>query len=211
VRARLVRRAAVVGGAAVAVTLLSGCRSNVNVAATVNGERISESTVARYVNKSGPDPAALAQVQQQGQQVPEAKPFVLELLIREKLLERTLAAHGGVPTSGQLATQRATAATTVQQELTVASAAGASSDFKSEVERFVELDVVLETRLHPTSAAQFFSAIAKAGAHVRVNPRYGVWQPAQLALNSSGSAGLPNYLKLQPTPGAAAQQGLPAS
>jgi hypothetical protein len=149
-------------------------------------------------------------LQQQGQQVPDAKPLVLEVLVRDKLLERTLAAHGGVPTSGQLAAQRATAAATVQQLLTAARAAGTSRGFKSELEHFVELDVILESRLRVSSAAQFFAAIQKAGAHVRINPRYGVWQPAQLALDSSGSAGLPDYLKLQPTQAASAQQGAPA-
>lgn len=203
------RAAVVVAVAAAAATLLTSCRSNVGAAAKVNGERIGESTVNGYVDPAGPNPSAAAQVQQEGvTTLPDAKPFVLQFLVGTSLLEHTLAAHGGVPSAGQLAAERDTVSQSVLQYYPVARAAGAATSFKRVLERFFELDVVLQKRLPSTSS--IVAAIQAAGARVSINPRYGTWIPKQLAVRFSTKAGIPDYLRLQPTPAGSAGAGLPA-
>ena len=218
VRARLLGRAAVaVSASVVAATLLGGCRSSVGVAATVNGSKISESTVGDYVTEKGADPAFAAQAAQQGSQLPPPKSLVLQTLVLSKLYENTLAKHGIPATDGQLAAVHDAA---IQQQFG-ASGSGRALDrtvttdlgrlgidpsFTPEVVRYSELFYYTIQRLQPQTATDLANLIRKAGAHVTVNPRYGTWDAAAQNIKSSGRAGLPDYLKLQPTPAAGGNQ-----
>ena len=69
----------------------------------MNGERISESTVSKYVKHEGADPSLAAQAAQQGQELPAPKALVLQTLVQASLYENTLAKNTAVPTDGQLA------------------------------------------------------------------------------------------------------------
>jgi hypothetical protein len=219
VRARPLGVAAVLAAVA---TLLTSCRSNVGVAATVNGHQISESTVNRYVTQEGADPSLAAQAAAQNQQLPLPRTIILQTLVQERLYERALAVNGGVPTSGQLAAAHDKA---VQQQFGLTSVgqaldrdAGKSLDslgiapsFGPTVVRYSELFFILvQDRLKVQTLPEFAAAIRKAGAQVRVNPRYGTWKAKTQTLNSSSSAGLPDYLRLQPTPAGSAAAGVPA-
>ncbi len=206
---------------AAATAVLSGCRSNVNVAATVNGERISESTVSKYVKHEGADPSLAAQAAQQGSELPAPKALVLQTLVQESLYEHTLDQHGLVPTDGQLAAVHDVA---VQQQFnasgtghaldrtvsTTLGRLGIQPSFTAVVVRYSELFYLVLQRLKPQSQTDLAADVRKAGAHVRINPRYGTWDATQQSIDSSGSAGLPHYLKLQPTQTASAQLGVPA-
>jgi hypothetical protein len=72
------------------------------------------------------------------------------------------------------------------------------------VVRYSELSYLIVQKRELTTA------VTKASAHVEVNPRYGVWKPSKLTVNSSPGAGLPDYLRLQPTPVGSAAAGVPA-
>ena len=214
VRVRLLSAVAVLTAAA---TLLSGCRSSVGVAATVNGSKISESTVGDYVTQEGADPAFAAQAAQQGSQLPPPKSLVLQTLVLSKLYENTLAKHGLTPTDGQLAAIHDAA---IQQQFGASGSGqaldrtvttdlqrlGIDSSFTPEVVRYSELFYYTIQRLQPQTATDLADLIRKAGAHVTVNPRYGTWDASKQNIDSTGGAGLPDYLKLQPTPPAGGNQ-----
>jgi hypothetical protein len=220
VRARTLSRAAVaIVAATTAAAVLSGCRSNVGVAATVNGDRISESTVSKYVTHEGADPSVAAQAEQQGQPLSAPQPFVLRILILASLFENALAKNGGVPGSGALAAVHDQAAQAVLQTAAAGrdvereeggrlEQIGVSASFAPVLVRAVEMNYILVSeRLKSTPLS---TALRKAGADVTVNPRYGAWDPKSLNLDDSDAAGLPGYLKLQPTPTPSAALGLPA-
>jgi hypothetical protein len=217
VRARPLGVAAVLAAVA---TLLTSCRSNVGVAATVNGHRISESTVNKYVTQEGADPSLAAQAASQGG-LPLPRTIILQTLVDERLYERALAVNGGVPTSGQLAAAHDQA---VQQQFGLTSVgraldrdAGKSLDslgidpsFGPTVVRYSELFFILvQDRLKVQTQQEFAAVLRKSGAQVRINPRYGKWKANTQSLNSSSRAGLPDYLRLQPTPAGSAAAGVP--
>jgi predicted small secreted protein len=216
VRARVLGAIAVLAAAA---TLLTSCRTNVGVAATVNGHRISETTVNKYVTQEGADPSLAAQAKAQGQPLPTPKPFVLQILVLDNLFEHTLAANGGVPSDGQLAAvhdkaaqaflQTSAAGRQVEREEgTNLHRIGVSTSFAPILVRAIELNYVLvEERLKSVSLG---AAINKAGAKVSVSPRYGAWDAKSLSLKYSDTDGVPGYLRLQPTPAGSAAVGLPA-
>jgi hypothetical protein len=213
VRLRLLSAAAVL---TLAATALSGCRSNVGVAATVNGHRISESTVSDYVTEQGPTAKGRAQAAAQNTTPSPPKSIVLQYLVQERVFEEALRVNGGVPTDPQL-TQRHDEATqlflqnpggtafdrTLEQALPDS---GIHPSFARLYIRTLELEDVLVQKLRASSLAELAAAVDKAGVAVRVDPRYGSWRASSLSIDSSGSAGLPDYLDLQPTPGAVADQ-----
>jgi hypothetical protein len=209
--------------AAVAVaSLLTSCRTNVGAAADVNGQRISESTVNKYVTQEGADPSVAAQAEAQGQPLPSAKAIVLQTLVQERLYEQALAVNGGIPTSAQLTAVHDPA---VQQEFGLTGTGktldrqagkslgtiGIAPSFGAVVVRYSELFYILvRDRLKVQTQQQFNAAIRKAGAHVSINPRYGTWNAGKQTINESSSAGMPDYLRLQPTPVGSAAAGVPA-
>jgi hypothetical protein len=57
-----VRQLAAVVAVIVAASTLTACTSKVGVAATVDGHRITESELGRYVTPAGPSPSVVADV-----------------------------------------------------------------------------------------------------------------------------------------------------
>jgi hypothetical protein len=192
------RGVAVATAAVLAVTGLAGCRTNVGVAATVEGHRITESDVNQYVTaKSQP----LKSTSQSGATESIApRPFVLNILIKQRLYLALLRkTPKGVPSDGEIAAA-------VQSELkgrsyrAVAEGLGVKG-YTSAFDRFIVQFGVLGGRLDSDvqSGVDVSGIAAKLKFPVSVNPRYGTWNPKQFNLTSGTTAGLPSFVTLQPT------------
>lgn len=190
--------------ALLAVASLSGCRTNVGIAATVDGHRITESDVNNYVTaKSKP---VAVQASSGGRLDIAPRAYVLETLIDLRLLPKLLRLlPGGAPTEGQLAqtTTRALNGSTPQK---VAERAGGLHGFTKDFdEKWVRRQILGSS----IAAAQqkgvdLRPIVAKLHFPVSVNPRYGDWNKTTFNLASDPGAGLPGFLDLQPTPAVAA-------
>jgi hypothetical protein len=197
--------------AAVAVAGLSGCRTNVGTAATVNGSKISESDVGKYITAEGVDPSLAAQA---NGQVKSPRSQVLEFLIQQRVFERTLDTIGGVPSDTALSASHDEAASVLSQTQLSGAAfdteigrelvrAGVKSDFLRVFLRVQELEYAIIKRRSLTQLSELLTLIRKAGVTVSVSPRYGKWDANTLSLD--GKPAVPSYLSVQPTPNAAAQ------
>jgi len=193
--------------AALAATLLAGCKSNVGVAARVNGASISESDVNKYVSPKGVASAVAAQAA--GQTVsPRAE--ILHFLIQEQVFERTLQHLNIRPSAGELAAQHDQAASTLlQTQLTGADLdrtldrqlprSGVRASFRNTFLRVQELEYLLITKRKLTQFSQLVAIVRRAGIKVSVSPRYGTWDAANLQLN--GKSPLPSFVSAQPAAG----------
>jgi hypothetical protein len=189
------RPVAVLAAAAVAATVLAGCDTKVGAAATVGGKTIPESQVNQYLTaKARPIPT------QGGTVVPRS--YALEALVLQELLLRSLAAHGGTPSA---ATIKATEVQLRQGQSPTAVRAGYTRyGFAPKMAEFDYRVHALEQLLGNRTKAANIQALAKVvnAQHipVSISRRYGKWQPSTLSIATSNGAGLPNMVKLQPTP-----------
>ena len=148
---------------ALACVLLASCRTNVGVAAHVNGSTITESQVGKYISSSGVDTAYAAQLQQQGASAAPSRTVVLQLLIQDQLFDRALATNGGVPSQGVLAalSQRSRTllsgggpAPTDAQLRTELAKAGITASFLPQFLDAIEKEYLLVQRLGLTQQSQ---------------------------------------------------------
>ncbi len=190
---------------ALACVLLASCRTNVGVAAHVNGSTITESQVGKYISSSGVDTAYAAQLQQQGTSAAPSRTVVLQLLIQDQLFDRALATNGGVPSQGVLAalSQRSRTllsgggpAPTNAQLRTELAKAGITASFLPQFLDAIEKEYLLVQRLGLTQQSQLAAVVKKAGADVTVSPRYGTWKPDQLAIDGGKGQGVPAFVNL---------------
>jgi hypothetical protein len=203
--------------ATLAVTGLAGCRTNVGTAASVGGQRITESKVNGFLTPQGPDKST----SQNGQTVsPRAQ--VLQVLVQEKVFERTLQSirpDHSVPSAGQLAALHDAAANVLLQTSLTGAAldkalrqglphSGIKTSFADTYLRVQELEYSIIKAKRLTRLPELLALIKKARVHVSVNPRYGTWDIKNLAVNTAGS--IPSYLSVQPGSGGAAQPTQPA-
>lgn len=201
--------------AVLAVTGLSACKSNAGAAAVVDGHRISDSDVAKYVNQAGPDAQRLSQAAAQGQTLPPLKPTVASYLVQEQVYVGALDRTGDVPDAGALAAlhDRAAAA------LLGAQSGGAEFDklltdeivsdgfthaFAGVVIRVAELKWALIERVKANQLSELIAAVDKLKISVSVSPRYGKWNPAQLTLAGPETT-IPGFLTLTGTSSAGSQ------
>lgn len=197
------RSVAVVAAAVLAATGLAGCRTNVGVAATVEGHRITESDVNRYITaKSQP----LTSTSQSGaRESIAARPFVLNILIKARLYTALLKkTPKGVPSSGQLAAAT-TAALKGRSYRTVAEGLGVKG-YTPAFDKLIVGFGVLGGRLDADvqSGVDVQTLAAKLKFPVSVNPRYGRWDPKGFNLAADSAAGLPSFVTLQPAAAAPA-------
>jgi hypothetical protein len=198
-RSRLARLGAGLTVAVLAVGSLTACQTHVGAAAFVGSQRISESTVAKYVNRApaAPDPSTGA--------IENPKPDVLTTLIRTVIIDdvfKTL--PGNHPTAAELDEGRAAAMkqigiTSISQLETAAATSGFTKAYASvyldEQAKIATLGIVLKD---PGDGSILSPAIAKVHAKVSVSPRYGEWDSSQLSVGNAPS--LPSFLKLAATP-----------
>lgn len=191
-RARILAAAAV---AVVAATTLTACRTNVGYAATIEGKRYSESDISDYLT---PDAQPITRQDETGAQsaVP-SRSFVVETLITEALLKKVAnRLPGGAPSSAVLARLRASAlgGKSVESVVTGAGIKGYTTAFDNLLVRRVVYSQYLQAASQQGVDVQ--GAVTKVPFSVSVNPRYGTWDSARRAFDSSVGAGAPAFLKL---------------
>jgi hypothetical protein len=190
-----VRVVAVAAALLVGVSGLTACRTNVGNAATINGQRVSESDVNDYVTgsaqpiKSSDGSASIA-----------PKPFVIDILIQKGLYRKLLVASpSGAPSTGQLSTLRRQylAGSTAKAKVEGLGAVGYSAALDSAV---VDVQVLGTLLNQEQQQGVDVSAIAaKTKYPVTVNPRYGTWNEKTLRFDAGTTSGVPAFLKLQST------------
>ena len=178
----------------VGVSGLTACRTNVGIAATIDGHRVSETDVSNYVTAS----AKPVQTSSSSSATTAPKPFVIEVLIDQRLYPALLrASKVGAPGTGQMTTLRrqylnGKSVKTVVEGLGVK---GFSASFESVI---VDIEVYANLLNQAQSAGTDISGVAqKLTFPVHVNPRYGTWDATNLELKSGTSSGVPGYLTLQ--------------
>ncbi len=188
---------------------LTACRTNVGTAAIVDGHRISESDVHKYLDPTGPTPSYVAAAVSSGQTVlPKAD--VMTILVQNQVFATTLArTSGGLPSDAALNAAHDQAV----QTLTGQSVTGAQFDAQvagnllSEgiklnllpiLLHVVDLEYQLVVRTKASQLSDLGAAVAAEHISVDVNPAYGTWQAANVSVVQSNSD-LPNFLTLAPT------------
>jgi hypothetical protein len=172
---------------------LVGCDSKAGTAAVVDGHRITEKELSRYV------PANAQPIPGQGGTSTPAKNFVLQFLVRNEVFPLLLAASGSPVTEAQLAAGKAQALEgTTERELTQQIvASGLSERFEPVVLRNRQLIAVLQAKL--TTDKQINDALAKIKDKVSINPRYGSWDLGSLSVKDLGKKQLPSVLTFDQT------------
>ncbi|MCU1656401.1 MAG: hypothetical protein JWO57_1057 [Pseudonocardiales bacterium] len=190
-RVRLLSVAAV---GVLAVSGLSACRTNVGAAAVVDGHRVSENDVAKYLATS----AQAVKVQDQSGatiSIP-ARTFVLNTLIDQQLYQRILqATPTGVPNEGAIAsaTQQGLNGSTVEKVADQAGLHGYPGAFARLWVRVQVLRNAISTDAQKGVNVQ--TVIDKLHFPVSVNPRYGAWDTKSLSLSTNPAASVPDFLK----------------
>jgi hypothetical protein len=177
--------------AAVALTGLSACQSNVGKAAAVGGQRISETDVSGYLtarSKSLSDSSGAAVA---------PRNLVLSTLIQERLYDRALQVHGGVPGPGDLSTARdavLNGATEAQLTTQVVDAGLAASFAPVFLHTQILLSVLQARATDNAKTTQILGTIAKIP--VAVSPRYGSWDSAQRTLSGDPVESVKSFVTL---------------
>lgn len=192
------RTLSAVAVAALAMTGLTACHTNVGAAAVFNGQRISEATVAKYLTSAAqPVPEQDSNGNTTGTIAPRT--YVLGTLLNERLYSEVLAATPtGAPSAGAISS--------AQQQLLQ----GTSPDAVTQqyVQHGYQADFAT-LYLHEQALEQILSTDVQGGLNVKaildklrvsvsVNPRYGAWDPTTYSLSTSPNAGLPSFLTLTP-------------
>jgi hypothetical protein len=168
-----------------------GCDSKAGTAAVVDGHRITEKELSRYL------PANAKPISSgNGSTSTPAKTFVLQYLVRNQVFPLLLAAAGSPVTDAQLQAGKAAALTgTTEADLTSQiTQAGLSERFEPVVLRNRELLNLLRAKL--TTDKQVNDALAKVKGAVSINPRYGSWDERTLTLLGLGKKQLPSVLSV---------------
>jgi hypothetical protein len=181
--------------AVLAAVLLAGCGgSNVGIAAKVNGHQITESQLSDFVTPK----AQGIDLTGQGQLTPP-KPFVLYILISEQVYRVLLQKTGGVPSPGRVSAliNSYVGNSTPQRAVASFGVHGYAPAFAQEILRYRALNSILGERVR--SGIDVRGALQHLHLPVVINPRYGTWDAKRLVIVTEPSAGLPGYLRLQPT------------
>lgn len=180
-----------------ALLALAGCRVQPGAAAFVGDQRISEGAVEALVTSSVPATSSSTP----GQLPPRAQ--VVSTLVGTQVLRDYLSVtDGGLPSQAELAANRDQAFNTVTGSAipdlgtltTAVEKLGFDATFVGAYIDQVEVEYVVIQRTKATSLAELGKAVTARTPAVRISPRYGAWDPSQLAL--SGAATPPAYLTL---------------
>jgi SurA-like protein len=188
--------------ASLAVAGLAGCRTNVGVAARVDGHRITESDVNAYLAPGGVDKQVVADATAQGSQVPAPRSQVLQVLIQEQLFRKVLKLRGIRPSAADLAkVHDESAAAVLRTELRGAAldaaldkrlpAFGIKKSFRPLLLRTQALEYLFVKAAGDKAQAE----LTKADVSVSVSPRYGAWDPKTLQLGNDPV--LPSFVTAQ--------------
>jgi hypothetical protein len=181
---------------------LVGCDSKAGTAAVVDGHRITEKDLSRYLPAN-----ARPIVSSDGSNSTPAKKFVLQYLVRNQVFPLVLAAAGAPVTEAQLQASKAsvlggTSEAELTQQLVTA---GLKEQFEPVLLRNNEMLSLLRAKL--TTQKQVDEALAKVKDKVSINPRYGSWDLASLTVVDLGKKQLPSVLSFDKAlPGDATRQ-----
>ncbi len=181
-----------IGACAVALLAASGlaaCRTKAGAAAVVDGHRISQSDVNKYID-AGYVPASPSPGAQQ-QQAPRV--IVLDTLIESRLMSRLLGSLGSVPSDGDLhglhdeaySVQLGAQQTGADADAALNSAltkAGLKASFTDAFVQNLELKQAVIDKIKAQRQADINAAVAKLGVKVSVSGRYGTWSAEQGSL-----------------------------
>jgi outer membrane murein-binding lipoprotein Lpp len=198
------RAACLALAAVLATTLLAGCGgSNVGIAAKVNGSQISETQLANYITPN----AKGINLSGKPNDIAPPKSFVLYILIREQLYSALLRKTGGMPSQGRISSlvNSYVGNGTPQHAVEALGVHGYTAAFAQQVLRYRALGGVLDQRVR--SGVQVGAAVRTLHFPVVINPRFGAWDAKKLAIVTSPNAGLPGYLRLQPSFAAVSRSG----
>ena len=198
----------VVAAAVLAALVLAGCSSsNVGQAASVNGQRISESDVSRYLTSKA-RPVTLSN-QNGGSTVVAPRAFVVQILVYNRLLHDLLAkTPGGVPTGGELAAleKGVKQGKSAKQVANAQGVVGYSAALHRELVRRFAYAAALQKRQQ--AGADVNKLAQQLDVTVSVSPRYGRWNAKTLSIDTGPEAAVPPFLTLQPTPTTTPANGL---
>jgi hypothetical protein len=203
---------------ALAVTGLSACTSKVGAAAIIDGHRISQRQVDRYLVAGGPAPSAAANIATQG---PEAAPKynVVSFLVQQAVFTRVLQDTGGVPSAATLAGYHDAALTNLLGSAVTGSAFDAGVDSESKAQGYsprfrallinaIELEWAVAVRVKASGVADLSKVVAKQRITVQVSGQYGRWDATNLQLTKVSGA-VPSFIKQPST--AASTTAAPSS
>ncbi len=182
--------------ATLAVAGLAGCRTNVGVAARIDGHKVTESQVNDYITAKAKPVSQQSSTGGSIQVSPRS--FVLEQLIDEqlgfKLLEKL---PGGAPSSADVNAKLAQDLNG-KSERSVAESLGLkgyTDSFYKVVLRVQELSGLVRTAASQ-QGVDIQKVIKSIHFPVWVSPRYGRWDAATLSFD--GTTAVPSFVKLQP-------------
>jgi len=173
---------------------LVACDSKAGTAAVVDGHRITEKELSRYVPASAqPIPTG------DGSTSTPAKNFVLQYLVRNRVFPMLLAATGTSMSEADLEKGKAEAlGGGTEADLTrQITQAGLSARFEPVLLRNRELLNVVRAKL--TTDKQVADALAKVKDKVSISPRYGSWDLNSLSVLNLGKKQLPSVLSFDQT------------
>jgi hypothetical protein len=188
--------------AALAVAGLSACRTNVGAAATIDGHRISESDVAKYLTSKA---EGVPQQDANGANTTiPARSWVLRTLLNERLYGKLLAASpNGTPAAGAIADAKEQLLQGSSEEAVAKQYAehGYQRAFGAVYLREAALEQILRTEIQ--NGLDVTKILDKLKLSIHVNPRYGQWNSKTYELSTAPGAGLPDFLKLTSSTAAA--------
>lgn len=205
--------AVVLAVSACAAAILSGCANHAGVAAAVAGHTISERQVDSYLTGRTPDASAA------GQTDGSPRSMALGQIVQANVFEQALAkTQGGLPSDAQLAAAHDDAlqlfgesVTGTDYDAALLSSVqkfGLNTRFRDVVLRSLELEYAYIQRSGVGSPSDLAASIQKLSIPVTVSGRYGKWDPQQLTVETSGSAGAPSFVHL---PGIPSPSATPSS
>ena len=166
---------------------LTGCDSKIGTAAVVNGSKISESDVSRYL-----DPAA--------DNVSRGRDLSLEWQIREELF--TVALRNKHQAISNLIGQQVSGDQADKQLRSSMKQNGLKESFADTLIRSFELELSYAKATNAQQESQVATDLAKQKIPVSVNPRYGSWDTSKFAFTGLGKKQLPPVVSLgSPLPG----------
>lgn len=194
-----VRELTAAGLAVACIAGLAACRTNVGEAASLNGHRITESDVSKYLTPTAEavpqtdstTGAALASI--------PARSWVLRTLLNAELYSEVLArTPTGTPSTAQIAASQTALlqGTTLDAVVLQYVAHGYKPAFARLFVHEQSIEQILGGLIQAGLDAN--KILGRIGVHASVNPRYGAWDPKTYQLSTAANAGLPSYLTLKP-------------
>ncbi len=186
---RFAGRAAVAGLALVAIPAVTSCENRIGLAASVGSHRIETAQLTAVTARSSAALAATGQAVPANQQSALTR-GVLNLLVRDALLEEIGKAQGIVLTPADLTAERASEARDAGGEKALVSQSEQGGVSATDL-NIVVREKLLITKLQSTFGASDSTAFANkltAAAQkirVRVNPRFGQWDAKNLSISSA--------------------------